>query len=159
MWIYRISLDLYGDDFSPREFIKDITDSFIVFNSNEPDDKNDKDPNGIYGFGSISILSPHRYGLQYETEEYEKWYFDFIDKYEYEIKKHNVSEINFFIDIFHSNGQLNTEIFSRDKLKKIAKYDIAIPFSYYKITKEQIIDMLNETDYSKDKLDMYINND
>ena len=32
--------DLYGDDFSPREFIKDITDSFIVFNSNEPDDKN-----------------------------------------------------------------------------------------------------------------------
>ena len=80
MWIIRISLNLNGDKFSPREFLNELTDNVHIFYSNEPDDKNDKDPDGIFGFGSLTLLCPEIYGLQYEMIDYENWYLDFIDK-------------------------------------------------------------------------------
>src|SRR5688500_3178831 len=136
MWIIRISLDLYGDKFSPKKFLSEITDTVHVFNSTEPDDLNDKDPEGVYGFGSLSILSPQTYGLQYEMTDYENWYFDFIDKNKRTFDQHSITKINLFLDVFDNGGQLNFEIFSRDLLKKVALYNIAIPISFYRLTTE-----------------------
>ena len=156
MWIIRISLDLYGDNFLPRKALIEITDNIHISSSIEPDDLNDKDPSGVYGFGSLSILSPQIYGLQYEMEEYEEWYFSFIDKYKPVFDKYGVTEINLFFDVFDNGGQLNFEILSRELLKKVGQYGIAIPISVYRLTTEQIVDMLSETNMSQEKLRQYV---
>ena len=152
MWIIRISLDLYGDNFSPTKALTEITDNIHIFSSNEPNDLNDKDPKGIYGFGSLSILSPQIYGLQYEVAEYEEWYLSFIDKYKPTLDKHGVTEINLFFDVFDNGSQLNFEILSRDLLKKVGQHSIAIPISVNRLTTEAIIDMLSETTIPQEKL-------
>ena len=156
MWIIRISLNLYGDDFSPRKALTEITDKIHIFSSNEPDDVNDKDPRGIYGFGSLSILSPQIYGLQYEMAKYEEWYLDFIDKYKPIFDKHCVTEINLFFDVFDNGSQLNFEILSRELLKKVGQHAIAIPISVYRLTTEDIVDMLSETALPQEKLKQFI---
>jgi hypothetical protein len=156
MWIIRISLDLTGDKFSPKAFIEELTDNIHIFTSNEPDDINDRDPNGIFGFGSLTVLCPKVYGLQYEMTDYEKWYLDFIDNNKKLLDKYGVDEMSLYIEVFDNGGQLNFEIFSRQLLKKVGQFDIAIPISYYRLTTEQIIDMLDETEISKEKLKEYV---
>ena len=64
--------------------------------------------------------------------------------------------MSLYIEIFHNEGQLNFEIFSRELLKKIGQYEISIPISYYNVTTENIIEMLNETKISNEKLNEYI---
>jgi hypothetical protein len=64
MWIIRISLDCKGDKFSPKKFIKEIEGEFRISTLNEPDDPNERDPDGVYGFGSLFILPPTLYALE-----------------------------------------------------------------------------------------------
>lgn len=156
MWIIRISLDLTGDKFSSKEFLKELEDDIYIFTRNEPDEINEKDPKGIFGFGSLTVICPKIYGLQYEMIWYEKWYLDFIDKNKKLLDKNKVTEMSLYIEVFDNGGQLNFEIFSKELLQKIGKYSISIPISYYRLTSEQIIEMLNETQISKDKLKKYI---
>lgn len=156
MWIIRISLDLTGDKFSPNKLLKELTDQVHIFSSNEPDDKNEYDPNGIFGFGSLTVLCPKIYGLQYEMTDYENWYFDFIDKNKTLLDKNGTTEISLYIEVFDDGGQLNFEIFSRELLKKVGQHNIAIPISYYRLTTKQIIEMLEETEISREKLKEYV---
>jgi hypothetical protein len=156
MWIIRISLDLNGDKFSPQEFLNELTDNVHIFYSNEPDDINDKDPDGIFGFGSLVILCPKIYGLQYQMTDYENWYLNFIDNNKKLLDKNGVTEMSLYIEVFDNGGQLNFEIFSRELLKKIGQYDIAIPISYYRLTTEQLIEMLDKTEISKEELEEYV---
>ena len=159
MWIYRITLELQGDDFSPRKFLENITDSLVIFNKIEPEDFIETNPAIKNGFGFLSVISPQKYGLQYETDEYEKWYLDFLEKNAALIRAHGIKEINLFVDFYHTQGQLNAEIFSRETLKKLVEFNIAIPFSYYNLTRDQISKMLEDTEYNKDKILDYLNTD
>lgn len=156
MWIIRISLDLTGRKFSPKEFLKELPDNIHIFTSNELDDINDRDPDGIFGFGSLTVLCPKIYGMQYEMTNYEKWYLDFIDNNKQLLDKNRVTEMSLYIEVFDNGGQLNFEIFSRELLKKVGQYNIATPISYYKLTTEQIIEMLDETEISKEELEEYV---
>jgi hypothetical protein len=156
MWIIRISLELYGNNFSPKALLNEVKDNIHVFYSNEPTDINDKDPDGIFGFGNLIILCPQIYGLQYEMTDYENWYLNFIDNNIMLLNKNGITEMSLYIEVFDNGGQLNFEIFSREMLKKIGQYDIAIPVSYYRLTIEQIIKMLDETEISKEKLKKYV---
>jgi hypothetical protein len=156
MWIIRISLDMYGEDFSPRKALTEFTENLHIFSSNEPDDLNDKDPRDVYGFGSLSILSPQVYGLPYEMAEYEEWYLSFIEKYKPVFDKYGVTELNLFFNVFDSGGQPNFKILSRKLLKKVGQYDIAIPISVYRLTTEEIVEMLSETAMPQEKLKQYL---
>lgn len=156
MWIIRISLELYGNNFSPKALLNEVKDNIHVFYSNEPTDINDKDPDGIFEFGNLIILCPQIYGLQYEMTDYENWYLSFIDNNIMLLNKNGITEMSLYIEVFDNGGQLNFEIFSREMLKKIGQYDIAIPVSYYRLTIEQIIKMLDETEISKEKLKKYV---
>lgn len=157
MWIIRMSLDLYGDKFSPNEFLKELTKEIFIFTSNEAGDFKFSNKKSTYEFGSISILCPPKYGLNDELQEYVNWYFDFLSKNTTLLNKYGVTEINMFTDVFHVGGQLNLEIFSRDQLKIVGQYGIALPLSYYKLAKNEILELLHETNLSKDKITAFIN--
>jgi hypothetical protein len=155
MWTIRISLDLSGDSFSPKIFLGQLTDSLIVFNSNEATDlKTNK--TGEYGFGSLSILAPTKIGIPGQLTTYENWYIDFIERHKALMDKNGVTEINLFIDVFHSGGQCNWEIFSREGLKKIGQYGIAIPISFYSLKDDQLVDLLRDANYSEDKIKDFV---
>jgi hypothetical protein len=100
----------------------------------------------------LSILAPTKIGIPGELTDYENWYINFIEVHKELIDRNCVTEINLFIDVFHSGGQCNWEIFSREGLKKIGRYGIAIPISFYSLTDHQIIDLLRDANYSEDKI-------
>jgi hypothetical protein len=155
MWTIRISLDLYGDSFSPKAFVGQLTDSLIVFRSNEATDLN-TNKTGTYGFGSLSILAPTKIGIPGQLAEYENWYIDFVERHKDLIDKNGVTELNLFIDVFYSGGQCNWEIFSREGLKKVGQYGIAIPISFYSLTDDQIVELLKDAKYSEDAIKDFV---
>jgi len=155
MWITRISLDLYGDTFSPKELLKELKFSYIVFNSNEIKDFKFPNKDETYGFGSLSLLAPRHYGLQGDLVDYENWYIDIIKSNISLFEKHEVTEINLFMDVFFTK-ECNFEIFSRDGLAKIGKFKVAIPISIYKLPEEEIIEMLKEADFTKERIQEFI---
>lgn len=155
MWTIRISLDLYGDSFSPKTFLGQLPNSFIVFNSKEATDLT-SNKTGTYDFGSLSILAPKKIGLPGELDDYENWYIDFIERHKGLMDRNGVTEINLFVEVFYSEGQCNWEMFSREGLKKIGRYGIAIPISFYSLTGNQIIDMLRDANYPEDRIKNFI---
>jgi hypothetical protein len=155
MWTIRISLDLYGDNFSPKTFLGQLPNSFVVFNSSEGTDlKTNK--TGTYDVGSLSILAPTKIGVPRELPDYENWYIDFIERYKDLMDANGVTEINLFIDVFYSGGQCNWEIFSRDGLRKIGKHGIAIPISFYSLKDDEIINMLRDAKYSEERIKDFV---
>jgi hypothetical protein len=156
MWTIRISLDLYGDNFSPKRFLGQLPNSFIVWNSHEATDLKWTNKTETYEFGSLSILAPTKIGIPEELMEYENWYIDFIELHKDLMDKNGVTEINLFIDVFHSGGQCNWEIFSRDGLRKIGRHGIAIPISFYSLTDDQIIDLLRDAKYSEERIKDFV---
>jgi hypothetical protein len=157
MWIERIMLDLSGDGFSPNAFLKSLTVPIIPFGQNESADPNSKDPSGSYGFGSLSIVAPQHYGVQHFGHvEYEAWYINFLNDHRDLIRQQGVSSIELFIEFFHDDGQLNTEVLSRDAMKIIAEFNIALPLSYYRVRREALIEMLSETDLSPEQIAAYV---
>src|SRR5688572_30573233 len=164
MWTIRISLDLYGDNFSPKTFLGQLPNTFIIFRTNEATDlkwvntkwASKANTNEIYGFGSLSILAPTKIGITRQLTDYENWYIGFIELYKDLMDRNGVTEINLFIDVFHSGGQCNWEIFTRDGLRKIGQYGIAIPISFYSLTDDKIVDLLRDAKYSEDKIKDFV---
>src|SRR5688572_4443688 len=111
MLIERISLDLYGDNFTPKELLKEVNFPYIVFNSNEVEDLKFTNKVETYDFGSLSLLAPTHYGLQGELDDYENWYVNVIENNNRIFEKYGITEINLFIDVFFTK-QCNFEIFS-----------------------------------------------
>ena len=164
MWVMRISLELMGDSFSPKVFLGQLSDSFIVFHSHEATDlkiipKNSKITKpGTYDFGSLSILAPSKIAIPEHPHlaDYENWYIDFIERYKELMDKYGVTEINLYIEVFHSGGQCNFEIFSKDALRKIALHGIAVPISFYSLTYNQIVDLLRDAKYSEQMIKDFV---
>ncbi|KOS06910.1 hypothetical protein AM493_13375 [Flavobacterium akiainvivens] len=146
MHLTKITLNLMGDSFSPKKLLSEIGNDAIVFESIEPDDANDKSETGVYGFGSLDLLSPMRYAL-HETlySEYYPWYIDYVRRHIAQFRQQGVTEINLFIELFYNGThQLNLEIFSKEHFAQIAQYGISLPLSVYIVSNEQLIDMMYE---------------
>jgi hypothetical protein len=148
MLLLRISLDLQGDNFSPKGLLSQLKEPFIIFSSNEPSDYKDSNNKDQYEFGSISILHPKKIGIEFELEDYQEWYVNLIEKNYEKFKTLGVKDISLFVDVFY-NDQCNFEIFNKNLLKRISDYSISIPISVYNLNKDQLIDLLKDAGYSE----------
>lgn len=157
MWLERISLDLRGESFVPSDFLKHLKTPATTSYQHEPNNPDPKQPSGFFGFGSLSLLCPSRYGVQHLNHvAYEDWYPAFLQAHRELIVDHKVTSTSLFIEIFHDEGQLNTEIFSPAALKTLGEFNVALPFSYYRLRREQLTDMLSKTDLSPEQIDEYL---
>jgi len=157
MWIEKITFLFYGDNFSPNKFLSEITEPVLIELQNEATDANDADPTGRYGFGGLHFQGPQKYGVpSINLSEYESWYVDFLDRHGELIRAHRIDDIRLFVDVYHDDGQLNTEVFSRDGIKTLSKFNAAIPLSYYRLDRVQMIEMLNESDLSPAQVEEYV---
>jgi hypothetical protein len=155
--IIEISIDLFGDNFSPKKFLDCIENDFEIISSVEPNDANECDKSGVYGFGSISILNPMKYGVGSEQLKYENWYIDFIEKNYSLFIDNGVTDIRLFWNVYYFN-QCNFEIFDKDMLQNLSKYLISIPVSVYRLSESEIIEMINESGYDNEQKMILIKN-
>ncbi|EDQ7228053.1 hypothetical protein XL92_001450 [Salmonella enterica subsp. enterica] len=151
MLIIRVSLDLYGELFSPKKLVSEIKESFRVFNSNEVNDINKRN-NKKYKMGFMSIQHPDKIGIEYQLIEYQKWYIDFILKNYNSFINNNVESICLFFDVYYSN-QCNFEILDNELLKKISQFNISLPVSVYSQTQHELITLLESEGYSSQDID------
>lgn len=151
MLIIRISLDLYGEAFSPKKLSSEIKEPFRVSNSNEVTDINERS-NKKYGMGFMSIQHPYKIGIEYQLIEYQKWYVDFILKNHSAFVRNSVESICLFFDVFYSN-QCNFEILDNELLKEISPFNISLPISVYNQTQHELVTLLESEGYSSKDID------
>jgi hypothetical protein len=140
MVVQHITIDLDGDEINiqafPSELIKYISSKGI-------DDKGN--------CFSISLVHPRSHSIYY-NEDYENWFVDIIEKYHTHFKNIGITEIILFYNLLFSD-QCNIEIFDRQKLKILAKYDVCIPLSCYERDDKELISYLLKSGYTKEEID------
>ncbi len=144
--IIRITLDLYGDNFSPHKLLPQLKDSFKLIDSNEKTDI-DKIRHRQYDFGALSLQHPDCIGIEYKSTEYQKWYIDFILKNHIAFTTNCVDRVDLFYNVYYSN-QCNFEILDKELLSSISGLGISLPISVYQQTKEELIELLEIEGYS-----------
>lgn len=99
----------------------------------------------------ISIEHPTDIGIEYEMENYHQWYVKFVDD-NYNILRNNGLEYaNIFINVFYK-GQCNFEIFDKDSLAVLSKYDVSYPISIFALSDKELIDILNDYGVPSEKI-------
>lgn len=144
MVLQNITIDLDGDDIDLKEFPPSLNNYVSL--------------KGIADNGkcfSISLV-PSRSHSVYYNEEYENWFVDIIEENFTIFKKIGVKEISLFYNLLFSD-QCNIEIFDRQILKKLAKYDVAIPFSCYVREESELISYLLQSGYTQEEIDEFNN--
>lgn len=150
MDIISIKIFVYGKKFSPKEFIKNINEPYFLLDSTEPIEFDDEDSDW-YGFGCIHILHPQKICLQYEDEEYQIWYVEFLEKYYQILKDNGANKIDISWSIYYSK-QINIEIFNRGLLKRLLKFDVAINLNGFKRSSKAIRELLLEKDLTREQI-------
>ncbi len=143
MVVQNILLELEGN----KILIEEFPNSLLPYISNRGTTKN----------GDIFrlVLVPHRSHSVYYNEEYENWFVDIIEKYHTHFKNIGITEIILFYNLLFSE-QCNIEIFDRQKLKILAKYDVCIPLSCYEREDKELISYLLKSGYTKEEIDAQI---
>lgn len=99
----------------------------------------------------ISIEHPTDIGIEYEMENYNQWYVKFVED-NYNILRNNGLEYaNIFINVFYK-GQCNFEIFDKESLATLSKYDISYPISVFALSDKELLDILNDYSVSSEKI-------
>lgn len=152
MRIERISLILIGDNFSPKALLEQVQSTGIISLSHEPSDKHDIDDPEPFGYGFLSIENPMRVGIEDEAEQYESWFVEFLEKNYDFIKSSGADTIRLFIEMFYSK-QCNFEIFNRESLKRLAKFNVEIPVSVYEQSDQSLKELLADNGFSEERIE------
>lgn len=99
----------------------------------------------------ISIEHPTDIGIEYEMEKYHQWYVKFVEN-NYSILRNNGLEYaNIFINVFYK-GQCNFEIFDKESLATLSKYDVSYPISVFALSDKELSDILNDYGVSPERI-------
>ncbi len=141
--VFKYYLDVDGNKFYPRNILKEIKGDFIIENVFCPGDVQYKfrsnEIRGYWTFGGLTIQHPFKFATENHIGRYEQDYIDFIEKNYNLFKENKGNDFRIFMEIFfEEGGQCNFEIFKRKWLKKLAKYNFALPISVYTLKKRKI---------------------
>ena len=102
-----------------------------------------------YNFGCICLSHPKVYIADDELVDYLSWLSDFIKEYFDIFYTLGMEEVCFYTNIYYTDSFLSLELFDSDFLKQIASYkiSISIPMNIYKVTEQEIIEMLRNRPY------------
>jgi hypothetical protein len=152
MVIFRITLQLIGDQFFPGKLIDNLKSNSLVADFHDPGDKIWADKEETYDFGMVSILYPRTFGLQYD-EEYQEWYIKFIEENSINLVENDVNDVRLFIEVFY-DGQCNFEIFDKELIHRMSRcMKVSLPISIYHLKDEEIKEMLLEIGYTNEEIE------
>ena len=148
MIAYYISIEIFGTELLIDEILKKLGNKIKIEYIIHPNDKNPK-RDEKYGFGCISLSHPKVYIADDELVDYLSWLSDFIKEYFDIFYTLGMEEVWFYTNIHYSNSYLSLDLFDSDIFKQIASYkiSISIPMDIYKVTEQEIIEMLRNRPY------------
>ena len=148
MIAYYINIEILGTELLIDEILKILGNKIKIGNIIHPNDKNPK-RGEKYGFGCISLSHPKVYIADDELVDYLSWLSDFIKEYFDIFYTLGMEEVWFYTNIHYSNSYLSLDLFDSDIFKQIASYkiSISIPMDIYKVTEQEIIEMLRNRPY------------
>ena len=148
MIAYYFNIKIYGTELLIDEILKILGNKIKIGNIIHPNDKNPK-RGEKYGFGCISLSHPKVYIADDELVDYLSWLSDFIKEYFDIFYTLGMEEVWFYTNIHYSNSYLSLDLFDSDIFKQIASYkiSISIPMDIYKVTEQEIIEMLRNRPY------------
>ena len=143
MIAYYFNIQIFGTELLIDEILKILGNKIKIGNIIHPNDKNPK-RGEKYGFGCISLSHPKVYIADNELVDYLSWLSDFIKEYFDIFYTLGMEKACFFTNIYYTDSFLSLELFDSDFLKQIASYkiSISIPMDIYKVTEQEIIEML-----------------
>ena len=145
---YYFNIKIFGTELLIDEILKILGNKIKIGNIIHPNDKNPK-RGEKYGFGCISLSHPKVYIADDELVDYLSWLSDFIKEYFDIFYTLGMEEVWFYTNIHYSNSYLSLDLFDSDIFKQIASYkiSISIPMDIYKVTEQEIIEMLRNRPY------------
>ena len=143
MTAYYINIEILGTELLIDEILKILGNKIKIGNIIHPNDKNPK-RGEKYGFGCISLSHPKVYIADNELVDYLSWLSDFIKEYFDIFYTLGMEEVWFYTNIYYTDSFLSLDLFDSDIFKQIASYkiSISIPMDIYKVTEQEIIEML-----------------
>ena len=143
MIAYYFNIKIFGTELLIDEILKILGNKIKIGNIIHPNDKKPK-RGEKYGFGCISLSHPKVYIADDELVDYLSWLSDFIKEYFDIFYTLGMEEVWFYTNIHYSNSYLSLDLFDSDIFKQIASYkiSISIPMDIYKVTEQEIIEML-----------------
>ena len=148
MIAYYFNIKIFGTELLIDEILKILGNKIKIESIIHPNDKNPK-RGEKYGFGCISLSHPKVYIAGDELVDYLSWLSDFIKEYFDIFYTLGMEEVWFYTNIHYSNSYLSLDLFDSDIFKQIASYkiSISIPMDIYKVTEQEIIEMLRNRPY------------
>ena len=148
MIAYYFTIEIFGTELLIDEILKILGNKIKIGNIIHPNDKNPK-RDEKYGFGCISLSHPKVYIADDELVDYLSWLSDFIKEYFDIFYTLGMEKACFFTNIYYTDSFLSLDLFDSDFLKQIASYkiSISIPMDIYKVTEQEIIEMLRNRPY------------
>ena len=148
MIAYYFNIKIFGTELLIDEILKILGNKIKIEYIIHPNDKNPK-RGEKYGFGCISLSHPKVYIADDELVDYLSWLSDFIKEYFDIFYTLGMEEVWFYTNIHYSNSYLSLDLFDSDIFKQIASYkiSISIPMDIYKVTEQEIIEMLRNRPY------------
>ena len=148
MIAYYFNIQIFGTELLIDEILKILGNKIKIESIIHPNDKNPK-RGEKYGFGCISLSHPKVYIADDELVDYLSWLSDFIKEYFDIFYTLGMEEVWFYTNIHYSNSYLSLDLFDSDIFKQIASYkiSISIPMDIYKVTEQEIIEMLRNRPY------------
>ena len=148
MIAYYFNIKIFGTELLIDEILKILGNKIKIGNIIHPNDKNPK-KGEKYGFGCIRLSHPKVYIADDELVDYLSWLSDFIKEYFDIFYTLGMEKVWFYTNIHYSNSYLSLDLFDSDIFKQIASYkiSISIPMDIYKVTEQEIIEMLRNRPY------------
>ena len=143
MIAYYFNIKIFGTELLIDEILKILGNKIKIGNIIHPNDKNPKEGEK-YGFGCISLSHPKVYIADDELVDYLSWLSDFIKEYFDIFYTLGMEKACFVTNIYYTDSFLSLDLFNSDFFKQIASYkiSISIPMDIYKVTEQEIIEML-----------------
>ena len=147
MIAYYFNIKIFGTELLIDEILKILGNKIKIGKIIHPNDENKKGEK--YGFGCIRLSHPKVYIADDELVDYLSWLSDFIKEYFDIFYTLGMEEVWFYTNIHYSNSYLSLDLFDSDIFKQIASYkiSISIPMDIYKVTEQEIIEMLRNRPY------------
>ena len=148
MIAYYFNIKIFGTELLIDEILKILGNKIKIGKIIHPNDKNPK-TGEKYDFGRISLSHPKVYIADDELVDYLSWLSDFIKEYFDIFYTLGMEKACFFTNIYYTDSFLSLDLFDSDFFKQIASYkiSISIPMDIYKVTEQEIIEMLRNRPY------------
>lgn len=137
---FRIVLDIRGVELRLKELLPKLKGKYHICDLTFKGDSMKWSDMG-YDFSSVSFNNTPQFVELGDDYYYQEWYVDFLER-NYEIfTEYGAEEFVIFTDVYFLKGtECHFELFSRDQLKRLADYDVSLPFSAYLMDNEQMTD-------------------